>query len=105
MCQGVVCPGGSNGSRLLQFSAAHGDYQQLTVVACQIDTLRLAVHVQQIELPGDMTVEEALEIYKDDPFVEYAEPNYYYYTSAAPNDTHFDSLWGLHSRLPDNNAK
>lgn len=32
--------------------------------------------VNRIKLPKDITVEKALEIYKNDPDVEYAEPNY-----------------------------
>lgn len=33
-----------------------------------------------VRLPKGMTVEAALEIYRDDPEVEYAEPNYYRHT-------------------------
>jgi subtilisin family serine protease len=42
-----------------------------------------------------MTVEEALEIYRNDPDVEYVEPNYRRYATAIPNDTFFSNLWGL----------
>ena len=51
-----------------------------------------------VKLPEDMTVEEALEIYQDDPDVVYAEPNYYYHIDTTPNDPYFDRLWGLHNR-------
>jgi subtilisin family serine protease len=50
-----------------------------------------------------MTVEEALEIYRNDPEVEYVEPNYYRYATAPPppDDTFFlppfERLWGLHN--------
>ncbi len=52
---------------------------------------------QHIKLPEGMTVEEALEIYRNDPDVEYAEPNYYRYATATPNDPSFGLLWGLHN--------
>ena len=53
--------------------------------------------VHHVELPADMTVEEALGIYRNDPEVEYAEPNYYRYVTATPDDTFFDRLWGLNN--------
>ena len=54
--------------------------------------------VQQVRLPKDMTVDEALEIYRSDLDVEYAEPNYLRYaTGTIPNDTFFSNLWGLNN--------
>ena len=56
------------------------------------------IGVQRLQLPKDMTVEEALKIYHNDPSVEYAEPNYLRYATARiPNDTFFSSLWGLNN--------
>ena len=56
------------------------------------------IGVQHIKLPEDMTVEQALEVYKSDPDVEYAEPNYYCYATATfPNDPLFGDLWGLNN--------
>jgi len=64
-----------------------------------ISTLRTfrTIGAQHLKLPKELTVEEALEIYKNDPDVEYAEPNYYRYITATPNDTNFGRLWGLHN--------
>jgi subtilisin family serine protease len=56
-----------------------------------------AVGAEHVKLPKGMTVEEAMEIYRDDPDVEYAEPNYYRHATATPDDTFFDELWGLHN--------
>jgi subtilisin family serine protease len=53
------------------------------------------IGVHHLKLPADMTVEEALELYRSDPDIEYVEPNYYRYLTAAPNDTSFGLLWGL----------
>ena len=55
------------------------------------------IGVQQVQIPEDMSVEEALEIYRNDPSVEYAEPNYYRYVMEIPNDSNFNELWGLHN--------
>ena len=65
----------------------------------RVSTLRRfrRIGVQHVKLPGDMTVEEALEIYRNDPDVEYAEPNYRRYATAIPNDSFFSNLWGLNN--------
>jgi subtilisin family serine protease len=53
------------------------------------------IGVHQVKLAADMSVEEALGIYRNDPGVEYAEPNYYRHITVAPDDPDFDQLWGL----------
>ncbi len=61
------------------------------------------IGAQLVKLPDSMSVEQALEIYNNDPDVEYAEPNYYRYATATPNDTDFSELWGLENTgLPVN---
>ncbi len=55
------------------------------------------IDVERIKLPDHMSVGEALELYKDDPDIEYAEPNYYLYAYGVPNDMDFDNLWGLNN--------
>ncbi len=34
---------------------------------------------------------------KKDPNIEYIQPNYIYTSTALPNDTNFNQLWGLHN--------
>jgi subtilisin family serine protease len=70
----------------------------------RVSTLRRfrRIGVQHVKLPRDMTVGEALEIYRNDPDVEYVEPNYLRYATATiPDDTFFippfERLWGLHN--------
>ncbi|HUT71901.1 MAG TPA: S8 family serine peptidase [Desulfatiglandales bacterium] len=53
--------------------------------------------VQHVKLPEDMTVEEALEVFRTDPDVVYAEPNYYVHATETPDDTFFSRLWALHN--------
>ncbi|MEW6602459.1 MAG: S8 family peptidase, partial [Nitrospirota bacterium] len=55
------------------------------------------IRVHQIKLPDDVSVEEAVRYYGQDPNVEYAEPNYIVHTMATPNDPSFSSLWGLNN--------
>lgn len=55
------------------------------------------IGVEHVRLPGEMTVAQAVELFQNDPNVEYAEPNYYYHLDIIPNDTNFGLLWGMHN--------
>ncbi|HKY06299.1 MAG TPA: S8 family peptidase [Blastocatellia bacterium] len=49
-----------------------------------------------LELDASISVEEAVRQASADPRVEYAEPNYLYYTAETrPNDPNFSDMWGL----------
>ena len=54
-----------------------------------------------VKLGRDVSVTEAIDLYKQDPDVLYAEPNYILHLTAkpnltaTPNDPSFGSLWGL----------
>jgi len=49
-----------------------------------------------IKLSEGENIEEAVKEYKNDPSIEYAQPNYIYHAyEIIPNDTNFSSLWGL----------
>jgi len=77
--------------------AVASEYFQSRWGVATVRTFR-RIGVQRLRLPKDMTVEEALEIYRNDPDVEYAEPNYLRYAAATtPNDTFFSNLWGLNN--------
>jgi subtilisin family serine protease len=62
-----------------------------------VSTLRTFhdIGVHHVKLPADITVVEAVELYRSDPDVEYVEPNYYRYLQVVPHDPDFDLLWGL----------
>jgi len=60
---------------------------------------RLRLH--HLKIPRQISVEEAIRKYKQDPNVEYAEPNYIQHALATTNDTLFNELWGLHD--PEDN--
>lgn len=53
--------------------------------------------VYRKKLPGTMSVGQALNIFRSEPAVKYAEPNYIYDLLATPNDTSFNQLWGLNN--------
>jgi len=48
-------------------------------------------------LPASMSMEKAMAIYAKNPNVEFAEPDYTYFTSLTPNDIRFDEMWGLNN--------
>jgi subtilisin family serine protease len=51
-----------------------------------------------IELPADMTVEEALLTFNEANGILYAQPNYELNAlSTFPDDPRFDELWGMHN--------
>ena len=53
--------------------------------------------VNVVDLPQDLTVQEAVQKYEASQDVEYAEPNFKLYPSVSPNDPSFDRLWGMHN--------
>ncbi len=54
------------------------------------------VHHLKITDPN-ITVEDAIKKLKDDPDIEYVQPNYIYKADSVPNDTSFGSLWGMNN--------
>ncbi|MFH1090162.1 MAG: S8 family peptidase, partial [Pseudomonadota bacterium] len=53
------------------------------------------IGVVHLKLPAGLSVEKAVEFFKNDQQVEYAEPNYIYRLRVnIPNDPLFGSLWG-----------
>ena len=54
-------------------------------------------NISVLKIKDAKTVEEKIAELKNDPDVEYVEPNYIQpWTSTTPNDTNFSELWGLH---------
>jgi subtilisin family serine protease/opacity protein-like surface antigen len=61
----------------------------------KIELPRIGVHRVQIA-PG-LSVEEAVSLYRKDPNVLYAEPNYIRRAFVIPNDSFFGQQWNLHN--------
>jgi len=108
---------GSSGNQVMQISPGHGDkYVPGQVLvrfkplvsqeAGKTDVLlgakvlwvsTLVDSLQLVQLPRQVTVEEAIREYRKNPDVLYAEPNYRVHALATPGDPDFPSLWGLHN--------
>lgn len=61
------------------------------------------INAEHITLQEGTTVEEALKHYKDNPLVEYAEPNYRVRKAVVPNDTYYSNMWH-HKKIKSENA-
>jgi hypothetical protein len=57
------------------------------------------IDVYHVRLPENLTLTAALDLFRNNAQVEYAEPNYIYNIGAptTPNDPLFNGLWGLHN--------
>ncbi len=60
-------------------------------------TFKILKELELNKLPGNVSVDEAIATYKQDPAVLYAEPNYILKTQVTPSDPSFNQLWGLHN--------
>ena len=59
-------------------------------------TTRPQAGIQLIHLNRSISVEDAVRRAKEDPRVEYAEPDYFVYAmETVPNDPFFNQMWGL----------
>lgn len=54
-----------------------------------------ALRIEHVKLEKGLSVHEAVRLYKNDPDVEYAEPNLQYEALVTPNDPNYSQLWGL----------
>ena len=80
-----------SGTSIVAMNKLHG-----ALGAAKIKDIRhLGIH--RMKLPEDVKVEEAVQIYRNDPNVEFAEPNYIVKTSAIPNDPGYSLQWGLNN--------
>lgn len=53
--------------------------------------------MQLVGLRPGVSVDDAIAAYKSNPDVEYAQPNFVYRASVAPNDASYSQLWGMHN--------
>lgn len=54
-----------------------------------------SLRMQHLKLPEGLTVDTAVNLLRNDPDVEYAEPNYKYTPQTIPNDPIYSQLWGM----------
>ncbi len=66
------------------------------VGASVIKSFSVVPNLEHVKLPEGLSVKDAIIKYKNDPNVEYAEPNYILHISETiPNDTDFGQQWDL----------
>lgn len=53
--------------------------------------------LELVQVQPGFSTEQALSTYKNDPNIEYAEPNYIVHILATPSDTYFKYQWGLNT--------
>ena len=76
--------------------AAAAKFYQDTLGISTVKTFNF-IGVHHVKLPQNINVEQALNIYANDPDVEYAEPNYIVHATATTPDDLVSNLWGLHN--------
>jgi subtilisin family serine protease len=54
-----------------------------------------SLNTHHVKLRKGLSIQEAITLYKADPSVKYAEPNYLLTIQTIPNDFYFNYLWGL----------
>jgi subtilase family protein/fervidolysin-like protein/HYDIN/CFA65/VesB family protein len=67
------------------------------VSGIQLRAFRIIDGLEHHRLPANVSVEQAIATYRQDPDVLYAEPNYIVRTTNTPNDPRFSELWGLNN--------
>src|ERR1043166_4828355 len=52
---------------------------------------------QRVQLPSNLSVDQAAKLFRQESGVEYAQPNFYYHLLATPNDPQFSqaNMYGL----------
>lgn len=87
------------GELLVKFRAEAGRAaaaEQHLAVGAAVQRRLAAGDVELVRLPADMDMERALEQYRANPLVEYAEPNYLVHRARIPNDPRFAAeQWAL----------
>ncbi|MGH7815807.1 MAG: S8 family serine peptidase, partial [Candidatus Binatia bacterium] len=80
---------------------AQKDLARFQVAGARKKHFKIVPGLESIKLPRSVSVAEALDSYRQNPNVLYAEPNYILHTTATPkitatpNDPSYGSLWGL----------
>jgi hypothetical protein len=63
--------------------------------ANSVSNSNIVDRLQFVELPAGLSVDQAIRLYRADPDVLYAEPDYIVRTAVVPNDPFFGTQWDL----------
>jgi subtilisin family serine protease len=85
------------GEVLVKFKPAVASQERLATVAAMRNTIQtdLKQNWTHVKLGAGQTVETALKAYRNDPAVEYVQPNYIYHITATPDDPQYKHLWAF----------
>ncbi len=74
-------------------------FVETTIAAYQTKKIRRIpkIDVFLLQIPKNLTVEEMLYVLRQNPNIEFAEPNYKAYITVTPNDTLFRYQYALHN--------
>src|SRR5208282_684410 len=76
-------------------SAGRVNSLQAALKAQQLKSWASVEGLQLVRLPAGTKLKDALQAYRRNPDVLYAEPNYILHAFTLPNDPQFPQLWGL----------
>lgn len=85
------------GEILVRFKSAVTAQERVAAVMVMNNTIKtdLKHNWIHIKLATDQTVSQALTAYKNNPNIEYVQPNYIYHITAIPNDPQYGQLWAV----------
>lgn len=86
------------GEVLVKFRPAAGTQGRMASAAARGHAVLASLDLPgwaQVRVGVGQTVETALSSYRDDPDVEYVQPNYIYRATAAPNDSQYGQIWAF----------
>jgi thermitase len=85
------------GEVLVKFKEATAAQERSSTVAAMSGAIHadLKRNWMHVKLGAGQTVQQAIADYQNNPNVEYAQPNYIYWATAAPNDPQYNRLWAF----------
>jgi subtilisin family serine protease len=86
------------GEVLVKFKPTAGTQERMAAMAARGHSVVASLNQPgwaQVKVGAGQTMESALTAYRDDPNVEYVQPNYLYHAAAMPNDSQYGQLWAF----------
>jgi subtilisin family serine protease len=86
------------GEVLVKFKPTAGTQERMAAMAARGHSVVASLNQPgwaQVKVGAGQTMETALTAYRDDPNVEYVQPNYLYHAAAMPNDSQYGQLWAF----------
>ena len=88
-------PAYKEGELLVKFRRSGAAKRLHKAVGSSLKSSIKMLNVDHVAIPAGMTVSEALALYRNNPDVEYAEPNYYVRKAVIPDDPLYPPQWSL----------